>query len=358
MSQPRRIDAFLELAVKQGGSDLHLVVNEPPRVRLHGVLHRVRFRDLTAEDMDRLVGEVMDEETRERFQRDHSVDLSYESPDLGRFRVNVYTHVDGLAAAFRLVPSTLRPLEEMGLPDAVQEVLLRPGGLTLVTGPAGSGKSTTLASMVDFLNRKRAGHVITVEEPIEFRHQHVEGIVTQRQIGRHTVSYPSALEAALREDPDTVLVGEMRDPETIALALSATETGVQVLGCLHTVGAVGAVERIVNAFPAGRQEQIRAMLADGLRLILSQQLVRLSEGQGRMLVAETLVNTQAVETMIRSGRTHQLESTMQSGARVGMQSLDQELRRLVEAGTITGDDACHHALDPSKFQRFRSREVA
>ncbi len=351
-----RVHAFLELAVKQGGSDIHLVANEPPRIRILGSLHTVRFRSLSADDMQRLLDEIIDDRIRHELETESSTDFAYYAPDLGRFRVNVYRHLSGLGAVFRHVPNSLIPLEDVGLPPAALARLWDAGGLSLVTGPTGSGKSTTLAAIIDHINETRKGHIITIEDPIEFVHAHKSCSVTQREIGSHAASFALALHAALREDPDLVLVGELRDLETMGLAITAAETGIQVLGTLHTSGAVRTVDRIINMFPAERQDQVRASLADSLRLIVSQQLVRTIEGHERCAVAEVVVNTPAVGALIRSGKTHQLTSAIQSGARDGMQSLDAKLMELVQNAVITGEEAYLHAIEKSKFERLRARQ--
>jgi twitching motility protein PilT len=353
-----RLDTFLELVVKQSGSDLHMVCGEPPRIRIHGELTRVRFRELTADDMKRVLTECMDERALAELAEKKSVDLAYETPELGRFRVNVYHHINGLAATFRTIPSVVKTIAELNLPEVIAERSSQPRGLTLVTGPTGSGKSTTLAAIIDHINSTRRHHIITIEDPIEFVHPFKKSVVTQRQVGLHAPSFSEALRAALREDPNVVLVGEMRDIETIGLALTAAETGIQVLGTLHTSGAVRTVDRIVNVFPGRRQEQIRTMLADGLRMIVSQQLVRTTEGNGRVAALEILVNTPAAETIIRAGKTHQLISMIQTGAREGMRAMDAELMRLVGEGRINGEDAYLHALDKAKFSRFAASEAA
>ena len=351
-----RVHAFLELAVKQGGSDVHLVAGEPPRIRIHGLLHTVRFRELSADDLTRLLEEIMDERQTDELERHESADFAIQAPGLGRFRANVYRHTAGLAVTFRHIPETVIPLEKIGLPEKALGHLDKAAGLSLVTGPTGSGKSTTLAAIIDHINRTKQGHIITVEDPIEFVHAHQSCVVTQREIGTHARSFPEALHCALREDPNVILVGELRDLETMSLALTAAETGVQVFGTLHTNGAVRTVDRIVNMFPADRQEQVRTMLADSLRLVISQQLVQKIDGKSRLAVAEVMANSQAVESLIRAGKTHQLASAIQSGARDGMQLLDAKLSELVQNGEITGEEAYLNAVDKAKFERLRERQ--
>jgi twitching motility protein PilT len=347
-----RVDAFLELAVKQGGSDVHLVAGQPLRLRLNGDLEIVRFRELSNRDMDDFLEEFMTDAQREALERDHHVDFAYQCDIAGRFRVSVFHHRDGLAAAFRTIPSTPPKLESLGLPPMVQHMLAVGKGLVLVTGPTGSGKSTTLAGMVGHLNETRKGHIVTVEDPIEFVHDYQKCVVSQREVGTHTTSFAEALRSAVREDPDVLMVGEMRDPETISLALTAAETGIMVLGTLHTNGAVRCVDRIVNVFPGRRQEQVRSMLADSLRLVISQQLVRKADRSGRVVAADVLVNTSAVSSMIRQGNTHKLMNAIQAGQRAGMQSLDAVLMDLVRRDVIAGDEAYEHAVERSAFEHY------
>jgi twitching motility protein PilT len=353
-----RIDAFLELAVHQGGSDLHLVSGLPPRLRISGELEPVRFRELSVADVNDFLTEFMTDEQRRTLAERSAVDIAYESETAGRFRVNVYHHLGGLGAAFRVVPKEPLELESLGLPTAIPQALSVGKGLVLVTGPTGSGKSTTLASMVDWVNRQRRGHIITIEDPIEFVHEYKQCVVTQREIGAHAPTFAEALRSAVREDPDLILVGEMRDLETISLALTAAETGIMVLGTLHTSGAVRSVDRIVNVFPPRRQAQVRTMLADGLRLVVSQQLVRKLDHTGRVAVAEIMVNTHAVASMIRAGNTHKIHSAIQAGGRVGMQALDSVLQDLVRREVISGEEAYEVALDRALFERFVTGDLA
>ncbi len=348
-----RIDAFLELVVQQGGSDLHLVAGQPPRIRLNGNLQPVRFRELSPGDVAGLIEDIMNPELQAKLDAEWAVDFAYQGA-CGRFRVNAYRHTGGVAAALRVVSSSTPSLGSLHLPPVVEQTLAIPKGLILVTGPTGSGKSTTLAAMVDHLNRSMKGHVITIEDPIEFVHENNQCVITQREVGAHAPNFAEALRSAVREDPDVVLIGEMRDLETISLALTAAETGIQVLGTLHTSGAVRCVDRIINVFPAKRQDQVRTMLADCLRLVVSQQLVRKADHSGRIAAAEVLVSTHAVSSMIRQGNTHKITSAIQAGGRVGMQSLDAVLMDLVRKGIITGEEAYEHAIDPGQFERYNA----
>jgi twitching motility protein PilT len=354
-----RVHAFLELVVHQKGSDLHLVSGQSPCIRMNGLLHRVRFRDLSNDDVEQMLAEIMSERHTRELDEKLAVDFGYEAEGLGRFRVNAYRHLRGTAAAMRFIPAAVPTLEELGLPASIRMQTLQPKGLTLVTGPTGSGKSTTLAAMIDLINETRKGHVITIEDPIEYLHDHKQCVVSQREVGIHAPSFSEALRHALREDPDVILVGELRDLDSIALALTAAETGIQVLGTLHTSGATRTVDRIVNVFPARRQDQIRSMLADSLRMIVSQQLVRTTDGSRRLAAVEILVNTHAAASMIRSGNAHKLESVIQSGAASGMQSLDATLKDLVRRSVIPPEEAHAHALDKAQFERVvASREAA
>jgi twitching motility protein PilT len=353
-----RINTFLELAVKQGGSDLHLVSGEAPRIRLNGVLHEVRFRELSVEDLSRILDEFMTDQQRESLQKNLSVDFAYEAPELGRFRVNAHYHANGIAAVLRTISSDIPSIDELSLPASIKFIASQPRGLTLVTGPTGSGKSTTLAAILRHINTTRRGHIITIEDPIEYVHHANKCVVTQREVGLHAPSFAEALRNAIREDPDVIMVGELRDLETIGLALTAAETGAQVLGTLHTSGASRSIERIINVFPAGRQDQIRAMLADSLRMIVSQRLVRTVEGDGRLAAAEVLINTFAVGSMIRSKNSYKIDSAIQAGGKAGMQSLDAALKDLVTRQVIGGEEAYAYAADKAAFERFVVRDRA
>jgi twitching motility protein PilT len=353
-----RIDAFLELAVHQGGSDLHLVSGQPPRIRISGELEPVRFRELSVSDVSDFLTEFMTPEQRRALEAHSAIDIAYESETAGRFRVNIYQHLGGLGAAFRVVSGEPPTLEALSLPAAIPQALSVGKGLVLVTGPTGSGKSTTLAAMIDWVNRNRKGHIITIEDPIEFVHPYRQCVVTQREVGTHAPNFAEALRASVREDPDLILVGEMRDLETISLALTAAETGIMVLGTLHTNGAVRSVDRIVNVFPPRRQSQVRTMLADSLRLVVSQQLVRKLDHSGRIAAAEVMISTHAVSAMIRAGNTHKIHSAIQAGGRIGMQSLDAVLQDLVRREVISGEEAYEVAIDRTIFERFVSGDLA
>jgi twitching motility protein PilT len=353
-----RIDAFLELAIRQGGSDLHLLSGRVPRIRVLGELQPVAFRELAPQDIDGFLYEILPANLKDRVESGHAADFAYVSAVAGRFRASAFRHSGGMAIVLRSIPSAPPQLEAIGLPPVVEHVLSIGKGLVLVTGPTGCGKSSTLAAMVNWLNANRRGHIVTLEDPIEFLHEPQQCVVTQREVGRHAPDFATGLRNAMREDPNAILVGDLRDHETANLALAAAETGVLVLGTLHTSGAVRTVDRIVNVFPSQRQDQVRSVLADCLRMVVSQQLVRRLDGQGRMVAAEVMINTVAVASMIRQGNTHKLHSVLQAGQRSGMQSLDSVLQDLVQREVISGEEALEHAIDRALFERHLSDNAA
>jgi twitching motility protein PilT len=353
-----RVDSFLELVVHQGGSDLHLLSGDVPRIRINGNLQQIRFRELSPEDVSDMLNEIMTDSQRAHLDRESSVDFAYQSETVGRFRVNMYRHVRGVAAAMRVIASNTPKLADLGLPATIQTTIEVPKGLTLVTGPTGSGKSTTLAAMIDHINEVRHGHIITIEDPIEYIHDFKKCLMTQREVGTHAPSFADALRAAIREDPDVILVGEMRDLETISLALTAAETGTQVFATLHTNGAVRSIDRVVNVFPPKRQDQIRTMLAETLRMVVSQQLVRRADGNGRLVATEIMINNHAIASMIRGGNSHKLGNAIQAGGRAGMQSLDAVLGEFVKKEQITGEEAYEHAIDRTLFEQYLAQDQA
>ncbi|HEU0012210.1 MAG TPA: type IV pilus twitching motility protein PilT, partial [Longimicrobium sp.] len=320
--KPRQIDQFLRVLVQQGGSDLHLSCGSPPVMRLHGHLQRIKFRDLTEQDMQALLFEMLRPEQKERYTATSDLDFAYEIPGLARFRGNLFRQHRGPGAVFRVIPSKVLSADELKLPEAIRGFARLNRGLVLVTGPTGSGKSTTLAALIDFINETRPDHILSIEDPIEFVHQNKKGLVNQREVGPHTASFASALRAALREDPDVILVGELRDPETISLALTAAETGHLVFGTLHTNSAAKTVDRIIDSFPGELQAQVRAMLSESLRGVVAQQLLRRKGGQGRVAAHEILVGTPAVANLIREGKTFQIPSIIQTGKKDGMVLMD------------------------------------
>jgi twitching motility protein PilT len=339
MSETRQnIDALLSELVSRGGSDLHVTVGSHPVVRLHGSLQRLEeFPKLNPDDTLHMLYRIMSSEQQKRLETQGQLDMSYSIPGLARFRVNVYSQRESLAAAFRLIPMELKTLEELGLPPSLHLLTSKPRGLVLLTGPTGSGKSTTLAALIDEINRQRADHIVTIEDPIEFLHRHKTCIVNQREIGSDTHSFADALRAALRQDPDVILLGEMRDLETISTALTAAETGHLVFATLHTQNAPATVDRVIDVFPAAQQEQIRMQLAGALEGIVTQALLPTSDGRGRVAALEILFPDDAVRNLIRQGRVEQIYSVMQTGSQRGMQTMEQALHALVTRGVITRD---------------------
>jgi twitching motility protein PilT len=333
-----KIDELLREALQQGASDLHLSAGEPPALRVHGDLVRTKRPALGADAVGELVCSIMSPKQREQFEREHEVDFSCELAGNGRFRVNVFVHSRGPGAVLRAIPTKVPSLDSLELPPVLKELCTRERGLILVTGPTGSGKSTTLAAMVDAINETWDGHILTVEDPIEFVHQPKRCFVNQREVGPHTGSFANALRSALREDPDVILIGEMRDLETIALALTAAETGHLVFGTLHTSSAPKTVDRIIDVFPAGQQAQIRTMLAESLEAVVAQTLLK-KKGGGRVAACEILVGAPAVRNLIREGKLHQIPSMMQTGQRLGMQPLDMAIADLVKRGLIERSEA-------------------
>ena len=347
-----QIDQFLKVLVEQGGSDLHLTTGSPPVMRVHGHMNRIKFRELSAKDMETLVYEIMEEEGRTRFLERLDYDFAYEIPGLARFRVNVFWQRKGLGAVMRTIPSRILTADQLGLPEAVRKLCMLSKGLVLVTGPTGSGKSTTLAAMVDLINESRADHVLTIEDPIEFVHANKKCLVNQREIGTNTKSFANALRAALREDPDVILVGEMRDRETIELGITAAETGHLVFGTLHTNSAPKTVDRIIDVFPSDQQDQIRAMLAESLKGVVAQVLLRTKDGKGRCAAQEIMVGTSAVSNLIRENKVHQIPSMIQTGKKDGMQLLDQHILEYLMAGVITPEEAYMKANNKQAFKQY------
>ena len=351
-----RIDSFLKLVVNQDGSDLHMVAGNPPRIRLYGELFPVKYRDLSSEEATDLISETMTGTVRTAFESRHSLDYAYEVSGLARFRVNAFRHLGGLGAVLRVIRTTIRSLDDLGVPPVLKTFCKQKRGLILVTGPTGSGKSTTLAAMVDFINQDRKEHIITIEDPVEFVHPQKECLISQREIGLNAESFAGALRSSLREDANVVMVGELRDLETIGLAVTAAETGILVLATLHTSGAIATVDRMVSVFPATEQTLIRSMLSTSLCGVVSQQLVRRVDGKGMVAAVEVMVNNAAVANILREGRTDLLMSVIQSGALVGMQTLDNALRHLLDAKLISGSEAYRKASNKSAFEQFRERD--
>jgi twitching motility protein PilT len=348
-----RIDEFLAEVVQKKGSDLHFIAGDPPRVRLYGELQPLRPEKLTAEFAKELLYEIMPPKALERFEAKDGADFAHMVPGVARFRVNVMRHINGMGCVARAIPSTALTLDQLNMPDAVRQMCKTNSGLILVTGKTGSGKSTTLAAMIDDINSRIKGHILTIEDPIEFVHTRKNCLISQREIGVHAPSFASAVMSALREDPDVILVGEMRDLETISVAVSAAEMGILVMGTLHTNGAGATVDRIVNAFPADKQSHVRTMLSTSLRGVISQQLIPRAGQSGRVAALEIMVNTPAVSNLIRQGKIDQLENSMQSGSQHGMRTMDMAIQQLLDSRAITGKDAYRKAMNKARFEQYR-----
>ncbi|MDQ4126663.1 MAG: type IV pilus twitching motility protein PilT [Actinomycetota bacterium] len=351
MSQAGLTD-YLLATVRMGASDLHMTVGLPPMVRVIGSVQPLDYPPLTPNTTRELIYDILSNEQRQRLENDWELDFSYSLPLLARFRVNVYFQKGTLGAAFRTVPSEIKSLAELGLPRAVEDLTERPRGLVLVTGPTGSGKSTTLAAMIDRINETRYEHIMSVEDPIEFLHAHKKCIVNQREVNQDTKSFAHALKHVLRQDPDVILVGEMRDLETISLAVTAAETGHLVFGTLHTQDAPQTVDRIIDVFPPHQQHQIRAQLANVLQGIITQTLVPRRDVKGRVVVCEVLVPTSGVRNLIREGKNHQIYSAMQTGGKFGMQTMDAALVELVRRRLISGEEAEKRSSNPEELRRL------
>lgn len=348
-----RIDAFLDLGRQQGCSDIHLAVGVPPMVRLHGILEPIKYRTLNEEEMSDLVNEILSEDQKKTFADGHDLDIAYESNEAGgRFRVNMFHKISGIGAVFRVIPPQTPTLKELGLPMAVEKMLDAHQGLILVTGTTGTGKSTTLAAMIDWLNRNRKFNIITLEDPIEYMHDSKASLVVQRSVGMHVKSFADGLREALREDPDVILVGELRDPETISLAMTAAETGHLVLATLHTSSAVKTLDRIIDAMPAEQKAQAATFLAQQLKGVISQVLVRTPDGRGRKAILEILINTPGIANLILDRKIFQIPSSLQTGRELGMQIMDQALLEAIKNKEIDPDDAYVNAVDKKLFQRF------
>src|SRR6266545_2430307 len=344
------IDTLLEQMVAHNASDLHITVGSRPALRVRGHLERLEgFPELTTEDTRQLLYRMISSEQQKRLEIERQLDLSYSMPGLARFRVNIYSQRESLAGAFRLIPDELKSLEELGLPTSLYQLCHRPRGLVLVTGPTGSGKSTTLAALIDEINRTRAEHIITIEDPIEFLHRHKRCIVNQRELGPDATSFAEALRGALRQDPDVILLGEMRDLETISTALTAAETGHLVFATLHTQDAASTVDRVIDVFSAAQQGQIRTQLAGTLEGVIAQTLLPTADEQGRVAAVEILFPGDAVRNLIRQGKIEQVYSVMQTGSNKGMQTLEQAFVDLVSRGIITQETAMARSSRPDQL---------
>ena len=345
-----KIDAFFKLMNEQGASDLHLAAGQPPALRVRGEIERVKFKVLDSDDLRGMLYEIAPEQKIKMFEENGDIDFGYEIPGLARYRANFFMQRNGVAAVFREIPSAILTADQLGLPPVVSKLATLPRGLVLVTGPTGSGKSTTLAAIVDVANRQRKDHIITVEDPIEFVHQSQGCIVNHREVGVHTNSFSTALRGALREDPDVILVGEMRDLETISLAVEAASTGHLVFSTLHTSSAYKSVDRVIEVFPSQEQPLIRSTLADGLRAVVAQTLFKRIDRKGRVAALEILIANPAVRNLIREGKTHQIPSMIQTGKKYGMILLDDSIMDLFKKGIISADEAYAKSNEKGRFR--------
>jgi len=346
------IDDLLKAVVEKGASDLHICVGVPPVLRIDGQLAPMNVEKLVPHDSLRLMYDILSDEQIQRFESNLELDFSYSLGKLSRFRVNVYRDKGSVAAAFRLIPAKIPTIRDLVLPLVLEDLTRRPRGLILVTGPTGSGKSTTLAAMINQMNNERSLHIISIEDPIEYLHQHRCSIINQRELLADTKSFGAALRAALREDPDVILVGEMRDPDTIATAITCAETGHLVLSTLHTNSAAQTVDRIIDVFPSGQQEQIRVQLSNNLEAVLCQQLLPRAGMAGRICAMEVMIATPAIRNLIREGKSHQITSMIQTSSNVGMQTMDQHLRELYQKGIVTYEDAMMRAMNPDELKKM------
>ena len=347
-----RIDALFKMMKEQGASDLHLSTGNPPIFRLHGEMVRLNFKTLGNDELKAILFEILNEKQQAHFEETKDLDFAYAVEGLARFRGNIMMQHRGVAAVFRIIPSKILSAEDLGLPEGVLRMTNFKKGLVLVTGPTGSGKSTTLAGMIDLINSTRKEHILTLEDPLEFIHENKESLLNQRQIGEHTESFASALRAALREDPDIIMVGEMRDLTTIQLAMSAAETGHLVFGTLHTNTAAKTIDRIIDVFPTDQQEQVRSMLSESLKGVVCQQLLKTADGKGRVAALEIMLGTPAIANLIREGKTFQIPSIIQTAKKDGMQLMDQHLLDLLKTKKVTPEEAHRCSIDKKQFEQY------
>jgi twitching motility protein PilT len=347
-----RIDAFLKLGLAQGCSDIHLAVGVPPMLRMNGDLLPIKFRQLSDNELEAYITDIISQQQRDRLDAGHDLDFSYVAEEGGRFRVNVFRKVTGIGAVFRHIPGEVPKLDQLNVPQVLKTFCDYHQGMVLVTGSTGTGKSTTLAAMIDYLNESRNLNIISLEDPIEFVHPSKQCQVIQREVGTHVRSFADGVRSAMREDPDVILVGELRDAETISMAMTAAETGHLVLGTLHTTGAVKTIDRVIDALPGELREQTKSFLSMSLKAVVTQVLVKTPDGRGRRAILEILVNTRAIAKLITTDQTHQIPSQLQMGKDHGMQLLDQALLDAIHAKEIDPDDAIRFANDKRKFQRY------
>jgi len=346
------LDKLLAYAVRQNASDIHLASGYAPIFRVHGKLRRVDTKILVSKELHRLIKEILSPEQLQLLLEQKEIDFAYSVKGVARFRTNIYHQLHGISIAFRVIPERIRTLDELEAPKGVYKLARSREGLVLVTGPTGSGKSTTLAAMIDLIDTERHLHIITIEDPIEYVYKGKNCLINQRELGPHTRSFANALRAALREDPDVILIGEMRDLETISLALTAAETGHLVFATLHTNSAAETIDRVVDVFPAGQQDQIRAQFSNSILGIISQRLILTKDGKGRVAAMEILIATPAVRNLIRERKVHQIHSVLQTGSKYGMQSMDQHLMLLLQKGKISREEAAAYARDQNFFRKI------
>ena len=346
-----QINELLEYSMNSGASDLHLSVGSIPMVRIHGIMNKLKLPEMDMNTMESIKKDILNENQRKIFKDNLEIDLSYALKDLGRFRVNFFKQINGLSAVFRTIPSSIKSSEELGIAPIVNQLAMKEKGLVLLTGPTGSGKSTTLAAMIDHINENKACHIITIEDPVEYFHSSKTSMINQRELGQSTHSFANALKSALREDPDVILVGEMRDVETIQLALTAAETGHLVLATLHTSSAVKTIDRIIDVFPSGKKAHIRSMLSESLLAVIAQKLLQTRNQDGRVPACEIMVANSAIRNLIREDKIYQIPTIIQAGAKEGMHTLDQDLQRLIQKGNIDKDSAIKIADNPEVFEK-------
>jgi twitching motility protein PilT len=347
-----RIDSFLKLGLAQNCSDIHLAVGVPPMLRLNGDLLPIKFRDLGAQEIETYIDEILSKSQKRLFKTGQDLDFSYMSDESGRYRVNLFRKATGIGATFRFIPTEVPTIEKLNLPPICKKVCDNHQGMVLVTGSTGTGKSTTLAAMIDYLNRTRALNIISLEDPIEFVHKSYKSQMIQRELGTHLPTFADGIRAALREDPDVILVGEMRDAETISMAMTAAETGHLVFGTLHTIGAVKTIDRIIDALPSDMKEQTKSFLGQSLKAVITQTLVKTPDGRGRHACLEVMVMTRAIAHLIETEQSHQIPSQLQTGGDLGMQLMDQALLEAVNHKDVDPDDAIRYASDKTLFAKF------
>jgi twitching motility protein PilT len=347
-----RIDSFLKLGLAQGCSDIHLAVGVPPMLRMNGDLLPIKFRELSDTELESYVMEILSDSQKDHFYSGSDLDFSYVGEEGGRFRVNLFRKDSGVGAVFRHIPNEVPTLESLNVPNIVRDFCDYHQGMVLVTGSTGTGKSTTLAAMINHLNETRSLNIISLEDPIEFVHPSKQSQVIQRELGTHLASFADGVRSAMREDPDVILVGELRDAETISMAMTAAETGHLVLGTLHTTSAVKSIDRIIDALPGELREQTKSFLSQSLKAVVTQVLIKTPDGRGRKAILEVLVNNRAISKLIMTDQSHQIPGQLQTGKNVGMQLMDQALLEAVQANEVDPDDAVRYALDKKKFQRF------